>query len=360
MPEHGETEDLLLRDFAPRSMLVTANHEPERARLPVVDAHNHLGLRRASPDGQEAWRVPDVEALLETMDEVGVRAIVNLDGGWGETLRRNLERYREPHPDRFVVFAGVDWSRVAESSFGERLAEELEASARAGASGLKIFKVLGLTVRLPTGELLRLDDPRLRPLWAKAGELRVPVLYHVADPRAFFEPLDRFNERWEELRRHPDWRFHGPSFPSYSDLMEQQDRMLEANPDTTFISAHVASSAEDLGLAAALLDRHPNLYVDFGARIAELGRQPFSARRFFLRYQDRILFGTDATPTRHAYRVYFRFLESEDEYFSASAAPEREWGQGRWRIYGLSLPSDVLDKVYQRNAERLIPGLLRK
>ena len=344
-----QTPDLLLRDFAPRSMLVTEDHTPTRARFPAVDVHNHLGLRGAN------WAVPDVDALVRDMDEAGVRAIVNLDGRWGDALRQNLERYKEKHPDRFAVFAGVDWSRVDEPAFGEKLAVELETSVRAGAQGLKIFKALGLNVRFASGELLRADDSRLRPIWATAAELGIPVLFHIADPVAFFQPLDRFNERWEELQAHPSWHFYGPAYPSFDELMEQQANLLSANPKTSFISAHVASASENLKFVAGLLDRFPNLFVDISARIAELGRQPYSSRDFFVKYQDRILFGTDQRPTPAVYRIHWRFLETADEHFDYG--PGHIPAQGRWRIYGIFLPDEVLDKVYRRNAERLVPGL---
>jgi hypothetical protein len=215
-----------------------------------------------------------------------------------------------------------------------------------------------LEKRPDKGLLAKIDDPRLDPIWASAGELGLPVLIHIADPVAFFDPLSPENERWDELHAHPDWQFPSPPFPSFSDLIEAFGRLVRRHPGTTFIGAHVACYSENLGWVAALMDECPNLLVDFSARVAELGRQPYSARRFFLRYADRILFGTDAGPDPMTYGTYARFLESEDEYFPYSLAPIP--GQGRWRIYGLNLPHDVLDKVYFDNAARLfgIPAAL--
>ncbi|HUU10775.1 MAG TPA: amidohydrolase family protein [Phycisphaerae bacterium] len=220
-----------------------------------------------------------------------------------------------------------------------------------GARGLKIFKELGLRHRDDAGRLVLPHDPRIGDVFAACADLKVPCLYHVADPRAFFRPLDGFNERWEELRARPEWHFFGPEFPSYEQLMESQERLIEAHPGTLFQAAHVASASEDLGYVRRLLDRYPNLNVDISARIAELGRQPYTARRFFVEYADRILYATDQTPVASVQRVHMRLLETRDEYFPYH--PGDEQGQGRWRIYGLGLPDDVLEKVYFRNAERL-------
>jgi predicted TIM-barrel fold metal-dependent hydrolase len=239
--------------------------------------------------------------------------------------------------------------------FGHRMAAELAAAKQAGASGLKIFKNLGLEYRNPDGSLIRVDDPRWDPIWTACGELGFPVLIHTADPKAFFLPTDPTNERWEELKRHPDWSFHGPSFPSYDELLRQFIKIVERHPKTIFIGAHVASSAEDLGQVGRWLDAYPNLYVDIAARIAELGRQPFTAREFFERYQDRILFATDGPRVAERLHYHWRFLETHDEYFPYA---ENEFPpQGFWRIYGLELPDDILRKVYFANAERIIPGV---
>ena len=291
-----------------------------------------------------------------------MQAIVNLDGQWGDTLRAEIARYVEPYPGRFVVFASVDYDNwAADPQFGETEARRLRESAAAGARGLKIWKVLGLRARDAQGRLIPIDDPRLDPLWATAGELGLPVMIHVADPVAFFQPLDRHNERWEELHAHPDWHFFptrprghldDPGFPSFAELMEQFANLLLRHPATTFIGAHVGCNAEDLDWVGRMLDACPNFYVDIAARLAELGRKPYSTRDFFLRYQDRILFGTDAPADAGMYRLHYRFLETRDEYFPYGIGDRP--GQGRWRIYGLGLPDDVLRKVYLDNARRVI------
>jgi predicted TIM-barrel fold metal-dependent hydrolase len=235
------------------------------------------------------------------------------------------------------------------------MAEQLADAKRQGASGLKVFKDLGLGYRNPDGSLVRVDDPRWDGIWEACGKLGLPVLIHTADPRAFFEPIDATNERWEELKRHPDWSFHGPGFPTYDGLLEQLLAVVARHPQTTFIAAHVASSAEDLGALTGWLDRYPNLNVDIAARIAELGRQPYTARKFAVKYADRILFGTDGPRVPERLRYHWRFLETMDEYFpyAENAFPP----QGFWRIYGLGLDDEVLRKVYYQNAVRLIPGV---
>ena len=224
---------------------------------------------------------------------------------------------------------------------------------RAGARGLKVLKVLGLFLRerVDAGPLVAVDDPRFDPMWEACGALGLPVAIHVSDPFAFFLPVDARNERYEELNRHPDWSFHGKDYPSNAAILAARDRVLARHPKTTFIGLHVAHSSEDLAGAAAALDRFPNLHVEIGARIGELGRQPRASRRFFERYQDRILFGTDG-PQDALYPIYFRFLETEDEYFEYSPGPIPS--QGRWGIYGLGLSDQILKKVYSENAERLL------
>jgi predicted TIM-barrel fold metal-dependent hydrolase len=340
---------LPLDQYVPRSKLVLPQTHVERPRFPVIDAHNHFGETFGG-----GWINRPVSELIDVMDEADVRVIVDLDGGWGETvLERHLDRFRAAHPDRFIHFGGVDWSRWPDhgDGFGEWAAARLHDQVRRGAQGLKIWKPFGLSVRDHRGDLVAVDDRRLDPVWATAAEQRIPVIIHVADPVAFFDPLDSFNERWEELHAHPDWHFPSPPFPSFASIIEAFARLILDHPQTTFIGAHVGCYPENLAWVGELLDRAPNLFVDIAARISELGRQPYTARRFFLRYANRILFGTDNPPDPAIYRLYYRFLETGDEYFNYS--PERVPPQGRWTICGLHLPDDVLSQVYSANARRL-------
>lgn len=342
--------NLVLPEFKPRAQLVTKVSEVTTPRFGVIDAHIHLG-----PPFGGAWSAKPVEALLDALDAAHVRAVVDLDGGWGEdVLDRHLRHFKERAPERFVHYGGVDWSRWSEHGdrFGEWAAGRFRQQVARGAQGLKIWKPFGLHVRDQHGKLVAVDDERLVPLWETVGELNVPVTIHVADPVAFFDPLDERNERWEELHGHPDWRFPSPPYPSFMQIMGSFANLVRGHPNTTFVGAHVGCYAENLGWVGALLDECPNFFVDISARMGELGRQPYSARRFFLRYQDRILFGTDADARLGTYRRYYRFLETDDEYFSYGAGEVP--GQGRWGVYGLYLPDEVLQKVYFRNAERVI------
>ncbi len=351
------SKDLLLSEYQPRSQLVTEDNTPKRARFEVIDAHNHLGLwdvdlPHYQPMSPEHWMMNDVTWMLDKMDELNIKCIVNLDGGWGEQLQLNLDRYKNPHPDRFCVFTWVDWSEYDDPGFEDKWSKELERSVSAGAQGLKVFKDLGLVYRDRTGKLIMPNNPKLDPIWAMAGELGIPVLIHVADPVAFFLPLDETNERWEELHNQPSWHFYGKDYPSFMELMEIQQDLLERHPGTNFISPHVFSYSENLDYVGETLEKYPNLFVDISARIGELGRQPYKTRQFLIKYADRVLFGTDEPfrSDKH-YKIYFRALETNDEYF--------EYGrnQGRFRIYGFYLPDDVLKKMYHENIRKLIPGL---
>ncbi len=341
-----------LHTYAPRSMLVTTAHPRARAAHPAVDAHNHLG-RWLTGDG--TWMVPDVAALIDVMDALGLQAMVNLDGRWADELRDNLRRYDHAHPGRFATFCHVDWRETSEPGFGGRLARSLRDSIGAGAAGLKIWKDLGLRVRDPHGRLLRHDDPELGELWATAGDLGVPVLVHVGDPAAFFEPPDRHNERLEELLAHPNLRLHRRGVPALAALLDAFEAAVAAHPTTTFIAAHLGT-AENLGWVRRMLDTYPNLRVDTAARIAELGRQPRAAASLILDHPDRVLFGTDIFPPRaDEYRIWFRFLETADEHFDYSTAEVPP--HGRWRISGLDLPPVVLQRLYAGNARDTITAL---
>ncbi len=341
---------MLLKDYRPQSKLVTHETCLEQPCFPAIDAHNHLSAAFGG-----GWDQKPLPELLDRLDEAGIKCYVDLDGGWGEEiLNIHLDYFKQPAPERFQVFGGVDWSQWPErgDAFPEWAASRLRAQKARGAQGLKIWKGLGLQVRDPEGELVKVDDRRLIPIWQTAGEIGLPVMIHVADPVAFFDPIDETNERWEELGEHPDWAFTSPPYPPFMQIMEGLANLVRRHPDTTFIGAHVGCYAENLEWVGALLDHCANFYVDISARIGELGRQPYTARRFFLQYADRILFGSDMGPEPEAYRIIFRFLETEDEYFNYNTGPIPQ--QGRWYVHGLHLPDEVLEKVYFRNAERIL------
>jgi predicted TIM-barrel fold metal-dependent hydrolase len=289
---------------------------------------------------------------------------VNLTGGIGKGLEECVRRYDKAHPGRFITFTEPLYGESNRPEYPKLQADAIESAHKNGARGLKVLKVLGLFLRenIAAGALVKVDDKRFDPMWEACAALDMPVAIHVSDPEAFFLPIDRFNERFEELNNHPDWSFHGKDFPSNAELMEARNRMFSRHPKTNFIALHFGNDAENLGAVGEWMDRFPNMYVDLAARIGELGRQPRTARKFFDKYQDRILFGTDAVPdgweypqqvfADELYEVYYRFLETEDEYFDY--APAAVPPQGRWRIYGLGLPEDILRKVYYENTARLL------
>jgi predicted TIM-barrel fold metal-dependent hydrolase len=356
-----------LKDFQPRSMLAVRATRVPRARVPVIDFHTHLGFRaaRLSVGQGEEVRFPATPAeLLQVMDRVNLRMMVNLTGGVGSGLQQSIQRYQTAHPDRFITFAEPRWSEANRPNYAQEQADDIERARKLGARGLKVLKTLGLYLReqITSGPLIAIDDRRFDPMWEACAARRMPVAIHISDPQAFFLPIDRFNERFEELNNHPDWSFHGRDFPSNRQLLDARNRVFARHPKTTFVALHVGNNAEDLGDVSDCLDRYPNMHVEMGARVGELGRQPRTARRFFDRYQDRILFGTDAVPHgvqtpqqifgEALYEIYFRFLETEDEYFDYAPAPTPP--QGRWRIYGIGLPETILRKVYYDNAARVL------
>jgi predicted TIM-barrel fold metal-dependent hydrolase len=328
---------LPLSQFRPQSMLTTVEHRVEHPRFPVIDYHNHL-------DSLEP------EEVLRVMDVCGVERIVNITMKTGEEALRILRKYAAADSRRFATIGWMDWTGAEQPDFVEKTCTWLERLVSTGAQGIKFWKDLGLSVRGVDGHLLRIDDERLAPIFDRAAELGIPVMFHTADPDAFFLPLDATNERYEELAAHPDWGFYGSQY-SKQELLDQRDRVIGRHPKTTFVAAHVAESSENLSRAARLLETYSNVYVDISARASELGRQPYTSREFFLRFADRILFGTDLLPDAEMYRLYFRFLETADEYFDYPSHASR---QGRWSIYGLNLPDEVLRKVYRENALSLL------
>ncbi len=340
----GDIRELKLRDWAPKSMLVTKVTQVEKPAFPAIDAHNHLGT------GARFLTRERVAHYLEEMDAAGVRIVVNLDGLWGERLKETLQALDEAHPQRFLTLAQINFEGIDDPDWSRRETVRLDESFRAGAKGLKFHKTLGLGARYKDGRFMRPDDPKLDPIYEVCAKYDRPVLIHTADPAAFFTPLDRFNERWHELNENPGWLFADKRFPPREELLDEFINVIAKHPKTTFIGAHAGNNAEDLKTVGEWLDKYPNLVVGIDARISELGRQPYTARKFFLKYQDRILFGTDTTPRREAFRIYYRFLETDDEYFDCAASHHL---QGFWMIYGVYLPKEVLEKVYCRNAERI-------
>ena len=361
-----------INDFEPRSMLTVRETKVERARFPVVDVHTHLSWSAKSEKGvplsEEMRYLAPPEELLAVMDRRNLRTMVNLTGGFGAGVKQNVARYDAKHPGRFITFTQPWFGRINEPGYPKFQADAIAQAKRDGARGVKVLKTLGLYLRegVTTGPLVKIDDKRFDPMWETCGALNLPVAIHVSDPSAFFLPIDRYNERFEELNNHPDWSFNGKDYPSNAELLDARNRVLARHPKTQFIVLHVGNFAENLGHVSDCMNRYPNMNVEIGARIGELGRQPRTARQFFDKYQDRILFGTDAVPHGREtpqqifgdelYRIYFRFLETNDEYFDYAPAPVPP--QGRWRIYGLGLPEQILRKVYNENASRII-GLTR-
>jgi predicted TIM-barrel fold metal-dependent hydrolase len=340
---------MLLENFRPQSKLVTKTTLVNKPKFPVIDAHNHLGYF-----GGNAIEIATINEVCDELDKANIIHYVDLDGGWGEEiLQRHLD-YVAPRSDRFQVFGGVDWDKWAElgNAFPEYAAKRLEAQKSWGARGLKIWKPFGLHVKDEKGELVKVDDERLNSIWETAGNLNLPVLAHVADPVAFFDPIDETNERWEEIGAHPDWAFTSPPFPPFMEILNGFKNVVTRHPATLFIGAHVGCYSENLSWVSEMLDACPNYYVDISARIGELGRQPYTARKFFIQHADRILFGLDGGPDVDGYRLTYRFLETDDEYFNYNTGEIP--GQGRWYAYGMFLPDDVLAKVYYKNAAKLL------
>ncbi|HXJ93849.1 MAG TPA: amidohydrolase family protein [Terriglobia bacterium] len=367
-PAPAEGCPLALKDYQPRSMLHVSENPVSRSRFPVIDVHTHLSFvaehKNGVPLGEHMRFMAEPEDALRVMDRKNIRTMVDLTGGVGAGLESTVQKYQHAYPGRFVVFTEPWWERSDQPGYSQFQADQIERAHQAGAAGLKVLKVLGLYLRenVTTGPLVKVDDPRFDAMWEACGSLKMPVAIHTSDPEAFFLPIDRFNERYEELNAHPDWSFHGKDFPSNRELLEARNRVFARHPRTQFIALHVGGDAENLAAVSQWLDQLPNMHVDLAARIGELGRQPRASRAFFEKYQDRIIFGTDATPGGvetpqqtfgdKLYEIYYRFLETTDEYFDYAPAPVPP--QGRWRIYGLGLPEPILRKVYYENAARLL------
>lgn len=337
----GWSQTMSIEEYEPKSTLVVPARKVTRAKFPVIDVHNHQRARNADAAG----------AVVKEMDALNLRVMVNLSGGYGERLQSTLAAFKGRHPDRFVVFANIDFSGIDDPDYGARAARQLEQDVRAGAQGLKIFKNFGMDLKDGQGRRIAVDDARFDPVFRKCAELGIPVLIHTGEPRALFDPMDRYNERWLELKLYPGRGRPPERYPRFDDLMAEQHRLFARHPRTTFINAHLGWYGNDLAKLGGLLDRFPNVYTEISAVVEELGRQPRFARQWFERYQDRVMFGKD-TWRPAEYHTYFRILETADEYFDHDRKHH-----GLWKVYGLDLPDPVLKKLYYKNALRVIPGL---
>ena len=351
----GRQDDVLLKDYRPSSKLKVAHHPVTAPRFPVIDAHGHFAdLYMPLYAGGQTWVPTDVDALVAGLRRQGIRRIVNLDGFWdgflGHAVERTFSATRE-YADFFIHFVSVNTTEIERPDFAERVERHLEQAQSLGARGIKLFKHVSLMVEdgpgvYRPGRGVRIDDPRLSVIWRTSARLKMPVLVHIADPEAFFDPVDATNERYLELLQHPDWSYHGAGTYPFAELMQAQQNVLRDNPETTFIIAHVGSNAENLGFVASCLERYPNLVVDIAARIDELGRQYHTTLNFFQRFADRILFGTDvhSRTVDWCYTPYFTFLETDDDAIPGS----------HWPMTGLKLDDEILEKIYWKNAARVL------
>ena len=336
-------------DYDPPSSLVVEGEEIKRAKFPFVDVHSHQ------------WRMPtmDLNELVSEMDEINMRFMINLSGsGFGPQAAKDIyfdesiKNISENQPDRIGLFVNVDFNSIDVENHIESQVKIIRNAVAKGAIGLKVYKSLGLTNKDSKGNRVRVDDERLGPIWEVCGELNIPVLIHSADPFQFWLPKDNQNERWFELKEKPG-RFYGDNsfIPPFEEIIKEQHTIFERHSNTTFINAHLGWMSNDLNKLGRHLDKYPNVMTEFGAVIAELGRQPKTARQFFIDYQDRIMFGKDSYNKEEFY-TYFRILESDDEYFDYFRKRH-----AFWKMYGLSLPDEVLKKVYYENALRVFPSI---
>ena len=339
-----------LDKFRPVSKLRVKENIITKAKFPVIDAHNHLA------PGSHLSESLTAEELIKKMEKYNISMIVDLDGTIGPSGEKQLEM-SEKYPDKFVTFARIDFSKLEEPDFAEQVNKRVDYYVSRGAGGIKFLKELGLVVKDSTGKYIKPCDPRLNCIWEAAARHDIPVLIHIGDPLAFFDPINEFNERYEELVHHPNWSFADPEFYSFEELIESGKTLMRNNPNTRFIIPHVGCFAEDLAAVGTMLDELPNMYIDTAERIAELGRQPYTAREFLIKYQDRVLYGTDLTPNDGNVIPNYRFFETFDEYFHYNDWDEHH--QGRWMIYGVGLPDEVLRKIYYKNALKVIPRLAK-
>ncbi len=334
-------QEMGFEEYNPTSTLVVPGEEITKAKFPFIDVHSH----------QRDMSVEALNSLVADMDVMNEAIMVNLSGGSGESIKEKISNINKSYPNRFVVFANVDFEGAKDVAWGKKAAAQLEDDIKSGAKGLKIYKSLGLRNKDSDGKRLAIDDPRLDPIWAKCAEMGVPVLIHAADPKSFWDDMNSDNERWLELKTHPRRKRTATDPAPFEQIIQEQHNVFKKHPNTKFINAHMGWYANNLNKLGELLDEMPNMNVGISAVIAELGRQPQNARAFFIKYQDRVLFGKDSWKPEE-FPTYFRVLESNDEYF-----PYYKKYHAFWSMYGLNLPDEVLKKLYYQNALNLIPGL---
>ena len=335
-------QSISIEEFEPKSTLRVPEHKPTRAKFPFIDVHNHQ--RDVTPDR--------LKRLIEDMDSLNMGILINspVNGGSGKWVANAVTAMKAHSAARFAVMTNIDTSTLDAPDYSQRAAAQLEADIKAGAIGLKVWKQFGTTLSDSQGRI-KVDDPRFDAVWAVCAKYGIPVLIHTADPWGLFQPMDKNNERWLELKIQTRRNQSGQTNYTWEQLIAEQHNLFTRHPQTTFINAHMGWLANNLDRLAALLDRLPNVYVEIGAITSDLGRQPRAAKRFFTKYQDRVLFGKDAYNVVE-YHTYFRLLETDDEYFD----PIRKY-HGIWKLYGLDLSDDVLKKLYYKNALRIFPGL---
>ncbi len=334
-------QDLSFEEYNPKSTLVVPGKVIHKAKFPFIDIHGH----------QYRMATQDLGPVVEAMDTLNMEIMVNLSGRSGAILKQAVQNIQDNYPNRFVVFANIDFNGAGAAGWIDKTVNQLKEDVKQGARGLKVYKSLGMYNKDVDGKRLAIDDPRLDPIWETCGKLGIPVLIHAADPKPFWEAFDADNERWLELKTHPRRKRSDDNPAPWEQIIAEQHRMFKKHPETTFINAHMGWFANDLGRLGQLMDEIPNMNVGIAAIIAELGRQPKFARAFFIKYQDRILFGKDSWKPDE-FPTYFRVLESDDEYF-----PYHKKYHAFWAMYGMDLPDEVLKKVYYKNALRIVPGL---
>ena len=342
-----------IEEYSPKSSLVVEENPRNSAKFPFVDVHSHQ------------WKMPvmDFTNLIAEMDSLNMGYMINLSGSGFATfagnqnlmdisLTESLENIKKQGvSNRFGVFVNIDFNKIDDPDFGTNNVEIIKDAVKQGVIGLKVYKNLGLNLKDNSGERVKVDDKRLNPIWEICGELNIPVLIHSGEPSPFFDPIDKHNERWLHARQKPQSFRNSDEYPSFDEVMQEQYNMFKNNPNTIFINAHLGWYGNDLDKMSAQLDDLTNVYTEIGAVIAELGRQPIRARRFFIEHQDRVLFGKD-TYKKSEFDVYFRILETSDEYFDYYRKRH-----AHWKMYGLNLPDSILKKLYYKNARKLFPSI---